>query len=384
MAMASSAWSWLTKLGRGIRDGWLVIGVTLALFLVLEAAARLYTSRGSWLAGRRAVASLPHPYAGQPWWPELQRDLGLRDNRFDPYRSHWGGPVRSRYVNVDSQGYRLTVGPPAGDPGERLVFMLGGSTMWGYTARDSMTIPSLTAVLLAERGVRNVRVVNLAQAAYNSTQELNTLVVELARGRVPAAAVFLDGYNDVASAVLLGAPGLTYSQREIDGVIKLGRRGFWAELAGLGRHSVLVDRLRRRMGLAPQAEPIPRSGERVCDPAAAYYRNVAHQARALGREFGFPVFYFLQPVKVASRKSPSPWERHLPPSGPIEACLASVDSAMASDRGTLFYSLRDLFDADTGTVFIDNHAHITEAANRTVAARIVDVLAPVLSADGQP
>lgn len=382
MAMANSLWSGLKALGRGIRDGWLVLGLTLALFFILEAAARLYVARGSSAErGSPAVAPAPHPYAGQPWWPELQRDLQKRDNRFDPYRSHWAGPVRSRFVNVDSQGYRLTVGPPPGDPGERLVFMLGGSTMWGYTSRDSMTVPSLTAVELAERGVRNVRVINLAQAAYNSTQELNTLAIELARGRVPAAAVFLDGYNDVASAVLQGAPGLTYGQREIEGLLRLGRRSAWEELWGLGRHSMLVDRLRRRLGLAPSAEPTEPASGAVCGPTAAYFRNVAHEARALGRDEGFPVLYFLQPVLVSSKKPASPWERHLGRSVVVQSCLASVDSAMSPDRGTLYFSLGDLFDADSETVFIDSHAHITEAANRRVADRIADVLAPILASE---
>jgi hypothetical protein len=34
--------------------------------------------------------------------------------------------------------------------------------MWGFTARDSLTVPSLVAAQLAERGFRDVEVINFA------------------------------------------------------------------------------------------------------------------------------------------------------------------------------------------------------------------------------
>jgi hypothetical protein len=325
--------------GRAIRDTWLALGVTLLLFLALEGGYRLWRDRGGPRPPRPTDARAPdHPYAKEPWWAELRRDLELRDNVYDPYRSHWSGVVRSRYVNIDSAGHRLTVQPGPPERATKRLFMLGGSTMWGYTSRDSTSIPSLTGVALASRGVTDVEVVNLGQAAYNTTQELITLELELLQGRTPSVAVFLDGYNDVATAWRFNGIGRTYGDESISQQIELGRREFGQELVGLGLRI----------------------------------------AEAVGEERGFKVAYFLQPVHVVSKKPLSDWEKKLDPQVVIAACLGSIDSAMADRRGRSYYSLTDLFDHDSSTAFVDAHAHLTEAANRQVAERIADVVAPWL------
>jgi hypothetical protein len=49
-----------------------------------------------------------------------------------------------------------------------------------------------------------------------------------------------------------------------------------------------------------------------------------------------------------------------------------------------YLSLMGLFDNDSTTVFVDNHAHVTEVANRRIAARIADELAPLLRGAATP
>jgi hypothetical protein len=51
---------------------------------------------------------------------------------------------------------------------------------------------------------------------------------------------------------------------------------------------------------------------------------------------------------------------------------------MADRTGKTYYSLAGLFDADTESVFVDLHAHLTEDANRKVAERIADLIVPLL------
>jgi lysophospholipase L1-like esterase len=40
--------------------------------------------------------------------------------------------------------------------------------------------------------------------------------------------------------------------------------------------------------------------------------------------------------------------------------------------GRTFFPLYDLFDADTGSVFLDRWGHLTEAGNAAIARRIAD------------
>jgi hypothetical protein len=378
----------LARIGGVIRDGWLMLGVTLLLFLALEFGYRgVHAIRGGGRDSTTSVAMSPlHPYAHAYWWTAFQGRDGLmaRKNRYDPYRGFWPIPAASRYVNVDSAGRRLTPQSPTTGDRPRHLFMLGGSTMWGYTARDSFTIPALTAVALRERGITDVEVVNLAQAAFNSTQEATTLLVELARGHVPDAVVFLDGYNDIATGWKYASPGHTYGEEATQQQLELGLRGFWAELVGLGRHAELIQRLQGIIGTKEPSTPTRGDPARVCGPVAGYYRRVTLSVEAMGKEWGFPALYLQQPTHSTTHKPLTPWEKTLVPARTLAPCAASLDSAMADRTGKTYFSLAGLFDADTASVFVDEHAHITEAANRQVAERIADLVAPLLQHPAPP
>jgi hypothetical protein len=235
----------------------------------------------------------------------------------------------------------------------------------------------MTAQALAATGVRDVEIRNLAQRAFNSMQESNTLVLELANGRVPHVAVFLDGYNDIMTAVKYGKPGFTYGQDGVQRFIDLGTRGFWQELAGLGRHSAVVQRLSETV--RPVREAVPRPDvERLCSEVAGYYRNVTRSIEALGRDYGFTPVFLLQPVHSTTGKKLTTWEHSLPISPYVQRCAWVIDSVMSDRRGVSYFSLTSIFDAETATVFVDRNAHLTESANAIVAGRIAEILGPVL------
>lgn len=375
----------LTAVGRGARDLWLALGIAVMALFGLEALYRAVTRGATGQAGR-VVDSTQHPYANQAWWGPFQGKAGLesRVSRFDPYRGHWAQPSKAEFVTVDSLGRRVTIQPASWRGAPRKVFLLGGSAMWGVTARDSFSIPSQTAAALEALGVAPVEVVDLAQQAYNSTQELNTLSVELAQGRVPVVAVFFDGYNDIATAWKYGEPGHSYGDEAIDRQIERGTRGFWEEIGGLGRHSTMLNRIGGALGIITTPPPVRGGAAQICGPVAGYYRRVVTLAEGIAATHRFRIGYFLQPVHVSSQKPPTRWEQSLPKQRSLAACMSSIDSAMVDRRGRTFFSLVDLFDRDTVTVFVDENAHITEAANRKVAERIAATIAPWLADSSGP
>lgn len=373
----------LARLRAWLHDGWIALGVALLLFFALEGIYRgLQRARhGSDPEYVGRVVTPGHPYAGQSWFAELKPGLDARKNRFDPYRSYWPGPVTSRYVNIDTAGRRVTPQAVPDTAGVLRVLMLGGSTMWGFTARDSFTIPALTAARLAALGVPNARVDNLAQAAFNTTQEASTLLLEVARGRIPDVVVLLDGYNDIATALKYRDPGHTYGEENTSRQIELGRRTFWQEVAGFGRYSSLISGLRSK--LMPDSMPAAMRRATLaetCGATGRYYAGIARQVEAVGQAHGFPVVYFHQPLHTTTAKPLSTWERGLLNRPGMRECTDSVDVAMASRLGTSYVSLRGVFGADTVTRFVDENAHITEAANGEVADRLAQVIAPLLQA----
>jgi hypothetical protein len=359
----------------GARDAWQIFGLALLVLLAVEGAYRLQLAAK--LALRPVPTAIPagHPYSGQAWYKEFSAALDRRRSLLDPYRAFTLEPMVSPYLNIDSTGQRLT--PQPAMPGARTVLLLGGSAMWGLSARDSQTIAAHLAVALALRGAGDVQVVSLAEPGYNSTQEAATLTLELAQGRVPAAAVIMDGYNDIAIAMNTGIVGRVYDQSNAQRLLNLGQRGFVAELFGLGRHSALIQRIQAAIGPA-QARPA-RDAEQICPAVAAYYAGIQRTVQAVARTWGFPALVFLQPHNAASAKPPTPFEATLPRDPQLARCFAAIDSAMAPEAGRTFFDLRGVFDADTVTRFVDRHSHVTEDANRIIASLIADRLAPQLA-----
>ncbi len=361
-----------------IRDGWLVFGAALLLFVVLEGGYRAQLAIKRAMRGDDDGGVPPlHPYHGQRWFVEFQ-GAGPREDRFDAYRGYWSRPYASRYKNVDSLGRRVTIQPPFDSATALRVFMLGGSTLFGFNARDSTTIASLTAARLAARGVHNVEVVNLSQGGYNVTQEAITLLLELARGRAPEVAVFFDGQNDIQAVRAFGEPGHAFIEPRTQSLIDLARRGFGAELVGLGRHSAVIQRLRQTLRGAPGQGVRADTSVALCGPLAAYYRAVARTVEDVARARGFEAFFFQQPMHSTTNKPRSPWERTLLEHPPFRHCAASIDSAMQPEAGRLYFSLASLFDADTATAYTDQFAHLTEWAHEAIADRIAGVIAPTL------
>ena len=102
----------------------------------------------------------------------------------------WVSPeIKGEYLNVEN-GRRVTVLPPVIERSETVHFF-GGSTMWGYGVSDKNTIPSLVSKQL------KIATLNYGEQGYNSRQELNLLVDNLAVLNPKDVVIFYDGVNDV-------------------------------------------------------------------------------------------------------------------------------------------------------------------------------------------
>src|SRR6266571_3319898 len=325
--------AWLSRCGMGIRTAWSVCGLTLALWVALEGGYRVQG------ALRRAVASatraqVPHPYADQPWFAAYQAEYRFA-MQWEPYLYWRHAPQRGRYINVDSVGHRRTVQSVPLSGAVRHVLFLGGSAMWGLGARDEMTIPSLVAARLAERGVRDVAVTNFGETGYVFTQELFQLELELRRGGRPDVVVFYDGFNDIAAAVIDGRAGVPAN--EPNRVAEFGLR-----------------RLRQLTSRASGAASGPAPDSTARD-AARTYAATAHLVEGLAQRYGFRTLYFWQPALHTSLKPLAPYERVLRDSieaDPFQrrlravdvAAAAEIDAVMADMAPERFVNLTHMFD----------------------------------------
>ena len=145
---------------RFIRTGWSIAGLTLVAILLTEAGFRLVFA----VKDHFTAVETPDPrvveagYGGETWPVQHYRELLLLQERWRPYVYFRQKPFSGETISIDQDGLRLTWEPPPapvdrGSARAVKVLMLGGSSLWGFGARNDRTIPSLVARKLHEAGL---------------------------------------------------------------------------------------------------------------------------------------------------------------------------------------------------------------------------------------
>jgi hypothetical protein len=129
---------------------------------------------------------------------ELLRESWSRPVIYEAFTQFKERPYKGAYVNVSEQGFRLVQnqGPWPPDPNHFNIFVLGGSTTFGYGVADDQTVVAYLQEALATRLSDNIRVYNFGRGFYYSTQERILFQQLLASGNIPDAVIFIDGMND--------------------------------------------------------------------------------------------------------------------------------------------------------------------------------------------
>ena len=386
----------LRRLGRilpWLQTGWSILGVTLVMVVLLELGLRgVFLLKDRWKPqippDPRVVSEVRD---GGAWLPLHYRELEALSDRWQPYVYFRQRPFPGQTVTVRADGLRATWQPPPwqGDD-ERAkplkILMLGGSSLWGFGARDDQTIPSLIARGLHERGVR-AEIRNLAEIGYVSTQEVIALIRELQQGYRPDLVLFYDGVNDTTSALLEGQPTVTTNEinrvREFN-ILQSPARLASALAGNLIQNSALfrfAGSVGRRSGLGRVKEPKAPSETELIGLAMGvvrgYVANV-EMVEALGKAYGFrPVFVwqpdvFSKPRLVpfeAEEKAKVGWASSL-----FTEVHRQLERADALVSNPAFLNLSGIFSETDSLQFLD-FCHTTEEAN----ARIAEVLVSKLS-----
>jgi lysophospholipase L1-like esterase len=380
------------RIVHGLRGLWINIGIALLVLIVLEGAFQLgfgmrhrSQSDSSLINGDRLAAANP----GQQWvrgYPSEARGA-LREQWWSYV--YWRlRPYRGAYININERGIRQTWNASAAPaPDQPKVFMFGGSTMWGWGARDEFTIPSLVSKGLAETMRPSPWVVNYGETGYVSTQDVITLALELRRGNVPAVVVFYDGVNDAWAAFQSRVAG--QPQNEFNRISEFNSRDRLNWREGLLGNLALFRFARGVMGSVGTDSP-ETSRRRFLEPPLAtavvdaYLGNV-RTVNALARQYGFRAVYFWQPT-IFSKTTLSADEARWGLTGarrPGRGAPAFAEEYQAFNgifRERLRTSKLDnvidlsgIFENDPRTIFFDRF-HVSEAGN----AKLADVMVPRL------
>jgi hypothetical protein len=387
----------LKRLSAFLQTSWSILGITMLMLLLVEVGFRVtFGIRDQMTAqpvpDRRVLAE---GYGGDAWPVEHYRELELLQERWEPYVYFRQKPFGGKTIHIGDDGLRATWRPPRtvdASParGPVKILMLGGSSLWGFGARDDQTIPSLLVRSLDERGCE-AEIKNLAEIGYVSTQELMALVRELQAGYRPDVVIFYDGVNDTTSAFLEGEAGVTTN--EVNRRAEFNLRQSPARLvAALGIKLIqdsgsyrFAQIVRRRLGgQIDQAHPQPKGSgiDALAEKVVRRYEANVTLAVSLGKSFGFRCLFFWQPTIFDKPKLVSfereeaqrfAWAQDM-----FRQVYAKIGSSSQLKTETAFRDLSGAFADSEGLVFID-YCHITELANARIAflmaERVIEVAA---------
>jgi hypothetical protein len=388
----------LLGLFRGLGTGWSILGVTLLLVALGEVGLRgLF-----WLKDRGRPLIPPDPRVvaaidgSSAWLPAHYRELEALSDRWEPFVYFRQRPFRGQTITIGEDGLRATWRPPLPDwtAGSKSrptkLLMLGGSSLWGFGARDDATIPSLVARGLHDRGIE-FELRNLAEIGYVNTQELVALARELQRGYRPDLVLFYDGVNDTTSALLERQAAVTTNEvnrvREFNLLqspsrlasalgMNLIRNSGWYRLAGS---------IGRRVSGAQRADHIPLVETELAALARDVVRRYAANVKlieALAQAYGFRPLFVWQPV-VFSKSNLTAFEREESEKfgwtkDLFQRVHEELRSAADLSSDPAFCDLSEVFQQSESLVFLD-FCHTTEAANESIAGRLVERLIPMAS-----
>jgi hypothetical protein len=373
-----------------LQTAWSIAGITLIVAIVAEAVLQAaFYLKDRWTnqprPDRRVLAE---GYGGEEWPVRHYRELEELRDRWEPYVYFRQQPFVGTTISIGAAGLRRTWQPPSPAQADLAVrkrsriLMLGGSSLWGFGARDDQTIPSLLARELFERK-RDVELRNLSEIGYVSTQELVALLRELLSGYRPDVVIFYDGVNDTTSALLEREAGVTTNERNRRAEFNLTRSN--ARLAGTLVASAvtssamyrLASAIRRRLDHGRSSFQAPDAAALTSLAADVIHRYAANIdiVERLGHELGFRPLFYWQP-QIITKRDKRPFEREEAErfawTEPLFAHVAQgirTSRALVSDPA--FHDLSALFADARDLVFID-YCHTTERANARVAAVMAD------------
>ena len=337
---------------------------------------------------REKVSYYSSQYWNKQYWYEFRLS---RTQRYYPYVGWRRAPFKGQTIEIDQHGVRVTPGADCSANSFK-VFTFGASEMWGTGSPDWGTIPAYLQQDLAKLRPEPVCVMNFAEHAYVSMQDVIMLLMQLRSGNIPDVVLFYNIGSDIYSAYQSGRAGTLENFDQIAARFE-GRQEPSTFLDWLRNTSayVVIDRLMGKLMIAepPQHEPTPRKlvtyesmgidvaqlSESIVQEYLGHYKIVS----ALAQKYGFKYFFFLPPSLALGNKPLTPEEQEMTHNLESEAARYKLVTAVyhtiarESSKYQNFYSMVHIFDDCDSLIFIDP-GHVTPIGNQLIAERILDII----------
>jgi hypothetical protein len=272
------------------------------------------------------------------------------------------------------------------------VFTFGASEMWGTGSPDWDTIPANLQKGLEKLRQGPVCVMNFAESAYVSMQDVIMLLMQLQSGNVPDLVLFYTIGGDVYSAYQSGRAGVLQNLDQIAARFEERQEpsSFVDQLRSTYSYA-LIDKLMGKLSIAnlQQEEPTHRKlvtyesmgidVAKLSDLIVQHYLGNHEFVSRLAQRYGFKYFFFLPPRIFRGNKPLTPEEQEMKHKVETDAAFYKLYIAVyqtierESSKYQNFHSMAQIFDHYDSLIWIDA-AHVTPIGNQLVAERMLDVI----------
>ncbi|HEY1470485.1 MAG TPA: SGNH/GDSL hydrolase family protein [Candidatus Acidoferrum sp.] len=367
--------------------GYIIFSIFLAA-AILELGATMVRSVHHWMhpVNAQSLAKTP-PYQGYPWaqefWnEEFLRRAAAKTSRYVPFLIWGERPWHSKHINVDESAIgnlRRTVNssyPGCNQAERKVIWMFGGSTLFGMGVPDEETIASHLSRELNTSGRGCFEIVNLGMEGYVTNQELILLVENLKTEQRPDVAIFYDGVNEAYAAAAPGIPGkptphleFQFIKGRVEGSVG-GALDFLRESNSFQLARAIAARFRRSDSGVSGAEATARA-----KAALDNYEANIRVLRNLAHAYNCKVFFFWQPSLASGNKPLTPFEEQFRSDSagsslPNSFAILKAVNEEAGRRAVLsadFIFLGTIFDSVQEPVYIDHLMHLGPRGNQMVA-----------------
>ena len=316
---------------------------------------------------------------------------------YRPYTVWKRKPFSGTLVNVDQDGNRRTTNNSLEDHALK-VWMFGGSTMWGWGAPDSETVPSHFSRIMNEGFGVDSNVVNFGEDAFVSTQELVSLMRELQQGNRPDVVIFYDGINDAAAAALWpGVKGTHHNLYSIQDKFQRSRASMRAAIRSTDTFrllDLLAGRLMRdSIQIGPVAAASAGDNQDMALDALNLWLENYRMVDSLSETYGFTAIFLFQPALGIGDKPMGPLEQQLIEGWKgtsnwlgteVHAEMREIIRESYPGKQILpgVFDISDVFEQTADPVYLD-WAHLSGTGNLIVAEEIFTIVRNELCA-GHP
>ncbi|MBX7150564.1 hypothetical protein K1X84_02910 [bacterium] len=362
-----------------------IMAIVLSLTLIEIVLQALVVIKHGWENGPINPRIYLSPYKDKSWAKSMFNEIRETELEYQPYLDSRTRPFHGQNINIDSLGFRKTWNESLF---EDTLLIFGGSTIWGYGARDSKTIPSLLSQKIVTKGFK-ITTLNCGEQSYNFTQEIIRLIFLLRDGYRPKYVIFYDGANDVFLTYYYNQPGKTAFTHHFQDWIDFRKRSFFSQIGFISwewitMHSKIYKGISLLLNLdVIKKDSSPFDSIQLTALALSYkdyYKKNFLFLQQLSKVYQFKLICFWQPV-IQTKKTLTDEERLVKQpvmDDPDGQLYPMINQLMTTDSSLHFYNISNIFDENPTTVFIDN-IHITEEGNQIVADKIFEIIYPILN-----